>query len=123
MESKEITQHEAERIIQEAINEYGRPYWVAYVPGSVRRAVPYSVIEAMLNSVGKTAVKRSEKYQSIVDWTQEHLYEEVTPQTIMDIGGISYPTALKFISDRPDIFRKIKRGVYELRDPQADRAK
>lgn len=123
MESKELTQKDAERIIQEAINEYGRPYWIAHVPRSVRKMVPYPVIEEMLNSVGKTVVKRSEKYQSIVDWTQEHLYEEVTPQTIMEVGNISYPTALKFIGDRPDIFRKIKRGVYELRDPKADRGK
>lgn len=67
--------------------------------------------------------KRTDKYQSIIDWTQEHLFEQVTPNTVMEVGGISYPTALKFIGDRPDIFRKIKRGVYELRDPIADRGK
>lgn len=120
---KTITQAEAEKIIRDALNEYGRPYWIAYVPRSVRKAVPYPVIEAMIHETDKVPVKRSDKYQSIIDWTQEHLYEEVTPQTIMDIGGISYPTALKFISDRPDIFRKVKRGVYELRDPQADRGR
>jgi hypothetical protein len=65
--------------------------------------------------------KRTDKYQSIIDWTQEHLFEQVTANTIMEIGEISYPTALKFIGDRPDIFRKLKRGLYELRDPKADR--
>jgi hypothetical protein len=65
--------------------------------------------------------KRTDKYQSIIDWTQEHLFEQVTANTIMEVGEISYPTALKFIGDRPDLFRKIKRGLYELRDPQADR--
>ena len=66
-------------------------------------------------------VKRTDKYQAIMDWTKEHLFEEVTPQTIMEIGEISYPTALKFITERPDIFRKVKRGTYEVRDPKADR--
>ena len=65
--------------------------------------------------------KRTDKYQSIIDWTQEHLFEQVTANTIMEVGEISYPTALKFIGDRPDLFRKIKRGLYELRDPRADR--
>lgn len=67
--------------------------------------------------------KRTDKYQSIIDWTKEHLFEQITPNSIMEIGEISYPTALKFINDRPDLFRKIKRGLYEVRDPQADRAK
>jgi hypothetical protein len=66
-------------------------------------------------------VKRVDKYQGIIDWTQEHVFEQVTAQEIMAVGEISYPTALKFITDRPDLFRKIKRGLYELRDPKADR--
>lgn len=65
--------------------------------------------------------KRTDKYQSIIDWTKEHLFEQVTANTIMEIGEISYPTALKFIGDRPDLFRKLKRGLYEIRDPKADR--
>jgi hypothetical protein len=65
--------------------------------------------------------KRTDKYQSIIDWTKDHLFEQVTANTIMEVGEISYPTALKFISDRPDLFRKLKRGLYEVRDPQADR--
>lgn len=65
--------------------------------------------------------KRTDKYDSIIEWTEEHLFEQITPQTIMEVGEISYPTAIKFINDRPDIFRKVKRGLYEVRDPKADR--
>lgn len=65
--------------------------------------------------------KRTDKYEAIVEWSQEHLFEQVTPQDVMSVGEISYPTALKFISDRPDIFRRVKRGLYEIRDPKADR--
>lgn len=119
----EITQEEAMEIIADAIAEYGRPMWIAVVPSRIRKLVPYPTLLEMMDNAGRVAVKRVEKYQSIIDWTQEHLFEQVTPQQIMEVGDISYPTALKFIGDRPDIFRKIKRGLYELRDPQADRRK
>lgn len=123
MSDSEMTQEEARRIVIDALDEYGRPYWLGYVPRSIRRLAGYTFIESLLNSTEREPVKRSEKYQAIIDWTQEHLYEQVTPQDVMSIGSISYPTALKLIGDRPDIFRKIKRGVYELRDPKADRGK
>lgn len=66
-------------------------------------------------------VKRADKYQSILDWAKDKLFEQITPQDVMDVGEISYPTALKFIGDNPQVFRKIKRGLYEIRDPKADR--
>jgi hypothetical protein len=119
----EITQEEAMEIIADAIAEYGRPMWIAVVPSRIRKLVPYPTLLEMMDNAGRISVKRVEKYQSIIDWTQEHLFEQVTPQQVMEVGDISYPTALKFIGDRPDIFRKIKRGLYELRDPQADRRK
>lgn len=119
----ELTYEEAVEIISNAIEEYGRPMWIAVVPSRIRKLVPYPTLLEMMDNAGRVAVKRVEKYQSIIDWTQEHLFEQVTPQQVMEVGDISYPTALKFIGDRPDIFRKIKRGLYELRDPQADRRK
>ena len=66
-------------------------------------------------------VKRADKYQSIIDWASEKVFEQVTPYEVMEVGDISYPTTLKFIGDNPQIFRKIKRGLYEIRDPKADR--
>lgn len=86
-------------------------------------SVDYRVWSHFTEEIPETEkrVKRVDKYQSIVDWTQEHVFEQVTAQEIMAVGEISYPTALKFITDRPDLFRKIKRGLYELRDPKADR--
>ena len=29
--------------------------------------------------------------------------------------------AKKIVEDRPDVFRVVKRGLYEIRDPKADR--
>lgn len=123
MADSEMTQQEARRIVVDALDTYGRPYWLGYVPRSIRRLAGYTFIEELLNSTEREPVRRSDKYQAIIDWTQEHVYEEVTPQDVMEVGNISYPTALKLIGDRPDIFRKIKRGLYELRNPQEDRKK
>ena len=65
--------------------------------------------------------RRNDKYQNIINWCEDNVFAEVTPQFLMDVSGMSYPTVLKFIGDRPDLFRKLRRGVYEVRDPQADR--
>lgn len=66
-------------------------------------------------------VRRSDKYGTIYAWCQENVFAQVSAAEIAELGEISYPTALKLIGDRPDLFRKIKRGLYEVRDPKADR--
>lgn len=66
-------------------------------------------------------VKRSDKYDAIFSWCQDNVFAQVSPNEIAELGEISYPTALKLVNDRPDIFRKIKRGLFEIRDPKADR--
>lgn len=66
-------------------------------------------------------IRRSDKYGAIFGWCQQNIFAQVSPQQIAEIGEISYPTALKLVNDRPDIFRKIKRGLFEVRDPKADR--
>jgi hypothetical protein len=65
--------------------------------------------------------KRANKQSSIISWCKEHVHEQVTPKQISEIGEISYPTALKYINDRPDLFWKVTRGVYEVRNPAEDR--
>jgi len=62
--------------------------------------------------------KRSDKYQNIIDWCMDnHLYQ-TDANEVADIGGVSYATAIKFIKDRPDLFFRIKKGVYEVRNPK-----
>lgn len=72
--------------------------------------------------VGERRVKRADKYQAVIDWCHDHPYEQVSANQVAEIGGVSYPTALKFIGDRVDLFRKIKRGVYEVRNVKEERA-
>jgi len=67
--------------------------------------------------------KRRDKYSAIQEWCVENVGVQVGAKQLAEIGEISYPTALKYISDHPDVFWKVVRGVYEVRDPAADRKK
>lgn len=62
-----------------------------------------------------------EKYSEIIGWCKENHLTQASVKQIAEVGGVSYPTALKFINDRPDLFYKIKRGLYEVRNPQVVR--
>lgn len=61
------------------------------------------------------------KYSEFFQWCEENVLGQHSTQQLADIAGVSYPTVLKIISNRPDIFRKVSRGVFEIRDPKADR--
>jgi len=76
-------------------------------------------IDSMEEVVAKPE-KRSDKYDAFLDWTKAHLFEQYTTEQLVVISGFSYPTTLKFVQDSP-VFRKIKKGLWEIRDPKADR--
>lgn len=62
--------------------------------------------------------KRADKYDDLIAWCKDNHLVQVSAEDIAEQGGISYATALKFIKDRPDLFFKVKKGLYELRDPE-----
>lgn len=64
--------------------------------------------------------RRADKYEAFLDWTKDHLFEQFTTEQLMEVSEFSYATTLKFISESPN-FRKIKKGLWEIRDPDADR--
>jgi hypothetical protein len=81
-----------------------------------------SVLGAQPEQVTAPARKRRiDKHKAGEQYATTHVFEEVTAQQLADAIGISLPTAYKVIEDRPDYFRKIKRGLWECRDAQADR--
>jgi hypothetical protein len=87
--------------------------------------VTESVAKEIIGDIDLTVTrrqKRSDKYQSIIDWCETHAMEQVTPENVAEVGNVSYSTAIKFIKDRVDLFRRVKRGVYEVRDFRAERA-
>jgi len=66
--------------------------------------------------------RRADKYKTMLDWCKTNVAVQVTPDEMAEIGDVSRATALKFIQDRVDLFRKVKRGLYEVRDPDTERA-
>jgi hypothetical protein len=110
--------------VAEAINTYGRPLWAAHIPYQVRHQVPTSEIGRMLATAHRSpdSVTRADLYGDIIDWCANNVFGEVTIPLLVEVSGLSAPSVRKFISDRVDLFRKLKRGVWEVRDPKADRA-
>jgi hypothetical protein len=109
--------------VQEAIKEYGRPLWVAHVPQGIRVQVPVQELARLLAEAhtSPSTVTRTDQYESIVKWCRGRVFEEVTIADLESVSGLSAPSVRKFIGERPDIFRKLRRGVWEIRDPEADR--
>jgi hypothetical protein len=64
--------------------------------------------------------RRADKYDALIDWAKEHLFEQFTTEQLMEVSGFSYQTTLKFIQESPT-FRKIKKGLWEIRDADADK--
>jgi hypothetical protein len=59
--------------------------------------------------------------QSALAWAGKNVFAEISSKDLADGIGASLPTALKIIDSRPDIFRKLGRGKWEVRDATADR--
>ena len=66
------------------------------------------------------APKRADKYDAFLEWTKDHLFEQFTTEQLVEESGFSYPTTLKFVQESPT-FRKVKKGLWEIRDAKADR--
>jgi hypothetical protein len=64
--------------------------------------------------------KRADKYDTFIDWTKDKVFEQYTTDALVEQAGFSYPTVLKFLQESPH-FRKVKKGLWEIRDPKADR--
>jgi hypothetical protein len=64
--------------------------------------------------------RRADKYDALLTWSKEHLFEQFTTDQLVEQSGFSYPTTLKFLQESPT-FRKLKKGLWEIRDADADR--
>lgn len=64
--------------------------------------------------------KRSDKWDSFLKWANQHHFEQFTTEQLMGQCGFSYPTILKYVQESPT-FRKVKKGLWEVRDAKADR--
>jgi hypothetical protein len=80
----------------------------------------YCGIEVTEEEVSMKTERRADKHQSFLDWSKDHLFEQYTTDQLMEVSGFSYPTTLKILQESPN-FRKVKKGLWEVRDPKADR--
>lgn len=85
-----------------------------------QRVWPHFIDGEIVNSFEKR-VSRSEKIQSVLNWAAENVGEQVDLEKVQQANDIAYTMAKKITDDRPDVFRRVKRGIFEIRDPDADR--
>ena len=116
----EVTVQQAIQMVADAIQEYGRPAWLGKIPMRIVRLVPPETLALLMESNTSALNKRSDKYDALLAWASEHLFEQFTTEQIVEVSGFSYPTTLKFIQESPT-FRKVKKGLWEIRDAEADR--
>jgi hypothetical protein len=68
----------------------------------------------------KKPEKRANKWKALEEWAKANTYAEVTTEQMVSLSGFSYSTVLNYVKTSP-YFRKISRGVWEVRDPKEDR--
>lgn len=116
----EVTIEEAINMVSQAIEEHGRPAWIGYVPMRIVKMIPRDTLTMLMESNVQALTKRADKYDALLEWAKDHLFEQFTTEQLVEISGFSYQTTLKFLQESPT-FRKIKKGLWEIRDAQADR--
>jgi hypothetical protein len=88
----------------------------------------YGVSNSIVNELGieaKPYVPKGRKnttQDKLEQWAKENIGKTIKGgQQIADALEISYATANKFVQNRRDIFAKVKKGEYLVKDPVAER--
>ncbi len=110
-----------EQQVVAAIETYGRPHWLGYVPMSVVRQIPPDVLGDIIRAGGAPPTKRDNKYKQMIDWCYANAGEEISAYSLAEMFNMTPPTTRKFINDRIDLFRKVRRGFWVIRDVQKER--
>lgn len=132
------------REVSQKISDYTRALHVLYIwnrdagkGNPVRQLISYGIPEAVIAEVapiycGVTfdeevsvveevrTEKRADKWDAFLKWANQHHFEQYTTEQLTEQSGFSYPTTLKYLQESPT-FRKIKKGLWEVRDAKADR--
>ena len=110
--------------VAQAIATYGRPLWVSHIPYQTRHKVPTSEIGKMLATAHRSpdSVTRADLYGDLKDWCANNVYAQVTLPSLVTVSGLSKPSLRRFIRDHADMFKKVEKRTWEVRDPKSDRA-
>ena len=88
---------------------------------SIDSRVWHHYVENVEEMKQERKMSRADKQAKVIAWAAANIGEKIELAKLMEVGDIAYSMAKKITEDRPDIFRKIKRGQFEVRDPEADR--
>ena len=112
------------------ISEICRAYHiVATNEGSVTKEllskymIPASIVTRIVADIvidDTRRLSRNDQYKVFEKWACEHDREQFTTDQLVEQSGFGYQTTLKFIDGNPHFYR-IKKGLYECRNYNADR--
>lgn len=88
---------------------------------SVDHRVWHHFVDDVTEMKTERRMTRAEKINAVIKWASENVGKKIDLTELMGVSDIAYSMAKKITEDRPDIFWKIKRGQFEVRDPKADR--
>lgn len=111
----------AKERVAKAIAEYGRPAWVAATTKADRDALTVLEMRELLKGVPAARTGPTDNRDAILRWAKDNLFAEVTPAAVAEVIGVTAQTAKKIMEERADVFKKIGRGTYEVRDADEDR--
>lgn len=82
------------------------------------------VVEHLCGSVSEVErhLKYADRRRIMINWCSENIDAIITPAELAEVGGVSYATAIKFINERVDLFGKVERGRYIVRNLREEKA-
>jgi hypothetical protein len=81
-----------------------------------------AVVTQLFGEVEETSSRRKrDQRTTALTWAEQNVGVEIGAQQLATIANCSLPTAHRIMESRADVFRKIRRGTWEIRDPHADR--
>lgn len=124
-EINRISSHTRALYVLQTWNGSGNParYLSSYsIPTEIITDVVAEYCDEIVDAdeLGAPRPRRADKYDALIEWSKEHLFEQFTTEQLVEVSGFSYPTTLKFLQESPT-FRKVKKGLWEVRDAEADR--
>lgn len=60
--------------------------------------------------------------EALMAWAEANLNVETSVEVLADLLDMAPAAVRRTVTARPDVFRRVRRGVYQTRDPKADRA-
>lgn len=89
------------------------------IPGDVCDEVieKFCTEDEAVEAPDKPKKKIADRYRALDTWAFEHPLEQITPDVMSEISGLSYASVMKYVKTSPR-YKKIKNGLYEAVEEQ-----